>query len=55
MERNKGGRKPNPDGKDRKARQVYCTEDQVEYLRWWLKHKGDVPPKPWKAKTKPTS
>ena len=49
-ERNKGGRKANPDGLTRKAYQVYCTSEQVllfrqlaklpddklQYLRGWL-------------------
>lgn len=32
-ERNKGGRKANPDGLARKAYQVYCTSEDVLILR----------------------
>lgn len=40
-ERNKGGRKANPDGLPRKAHQVYCTSEQVLVLRQLAKLPDD--------------
>ena len=36
-ERNKGGRKANPDGLPRKAYQVYCTSEDAVLVRMFVK------------------
>ena len=59
-ERNKGGRKANPDGLTRKAYQVYCTPEdaalvrqfvkltpeQKAYVKSWMDRGGNIGKKP---------
>lgn len=41
--------RPPKNGKPGKRWSIYCTAEQIEFLRWWLKHRGEVPdPKQWK-------
>lgn len=35
---------------DKRSCSLYCSDAQLEYFKWWLKAKGNVPEKPWGVK-----